>query len=146
VVLGVLGHLAAQYAVLARTVERTTVSHRAWDRTAAELRRLGVRPPCLLTGDYAIPIAFYAGCSSAHTHGDNADTTRAGILRTAERVPVAALVAPGGGPPEFARAWPAHQTAGLRLYVAPTGDRTHEVLGGDDRPVDRAGRGIRKRR
>ncbi|WP_327727226.1 hypothetical protein OG250_08030 [Streptomyces sp. NBC_00487] len=123
VVLGVLGHLAVQYAVLARTVERTTAFHRDWDRIAAELRRLGVRPPCLLTGDYAIPIAYYAGCSSAHTHGNNANTTREGILRTAERVPVAALVAPGGGPPEFARAWPAHRAAGFRLYVAPTGDR-----------------------
>lgn len=120
VVLGLVGHLAAQYTVLARTVERTTASHRDWDRTAAELRRLGVRPPCLLTGDYAIPIAYYAGCASAHTSGNNANTTRAGILRTAERLPVAALVAPGGGPPEFARSWPAHRVAGFRLHVAPT--------------------------
>ncbi|MFD9122679.1 hypothetical protein [Streptomyces bottropensis] len=118
VVAGVLGHLAVQYTVLARTVERTIAFHRDWDRVAAELRRLGVRPPCLLTGDYAIPIAYYAGCSSAHTHGNNANITRAGILRTAERVPVAALVAPGGGPPGFARAWPAHQAAGFRLFVA----------------------------
>lgn len=120
VVLGLLGHLAVQYAVLDRTVERTTAFHRDWDRTAAELRRLGVRPPCLLTGDYAIPIAYYAGCASAHTHGNNANTTRAGILRTAERIPVAALVAPGGGAPEFARAWPAHRVAGFQLHVAPT--------------------------
>ncbi|MGW0842869.1 hypothetical protein ACWD26_22500 [Streptomyces sp. NPDC002787] len=123
VALGLLGHLAVQYAVLARTVERTTAFHRDWDRTAAELRRLGVRPPCLLTGDYAIPIAYYAGCASAHTHGNNANITRDGILRTAERIPVATLVAPGGGPPEYARAWPAHEVAGFRLHVAPTGAR-----------------------
>lgn len=121
VVLGLVGHLAVQYAVLDRTVERTAAWHRDWDRTAAELRRLGVRPPCLLTGDYAIPIAYYAGCASAATHGNNANITRDGILRTAERIPVAALVAPGGGPPEFARTWPAHQVAGFHLYVAPTG-------------------------
>lgn len=121
VVLGVVGHLVVQYAVLARTVERTTASHRDWDRTAAELRRLGVRPPCLLTGGYAIPIAYYAGCASAHTRGNNANITRKGILETAEHIPVAALVAPGGDPPEFARSWPAHQFAGFRLHVAPTG-------------------------
>jgi hypothetical protein len=123
VVLGLVGHLAVQYAVLDRTVERTTAFRRDWDRTAAELRRLGVRPPCLLTGDYAIPIAYYAGCASAHTHGNNANTTRDGILRTAGLIPVAALVAPGGGPPEFARTWPAHQVAGFQLRVAPTGAR-----------------------
>ncbi|WP_200301744.1 hypothetical protein [Streptomyces adelaidensis] len=119
VVLGLVGHLAVQYAVLARVVERTTAFHRDWERTAAELRRLGVRPPCLLTGDYAIPIAYYAGCASAHTHGNNANTTREDILRTAEHIPVAALVAPGGGPPGFARDWPAHRAAGFRLHVAP---------------------------
>ncbi|MEE1831204.1 hypothetical protein [Streptomyces sp. SP17KL33] len=123
VALGLVGHLAVQYAVLERTVTRTTAFHRDWDRVAAELRRLGVRPPCLLTGDYAIPIAYYAGCSSAHTSGNNANITRDGILRTADRMPVAALVAPGGGPPEYARAWPEHRVAGFRLRVAPTGVR-----------------------
>ncbi|MFF9038349.1 hypothetical protein ACF090_23110 [Streptomyces sp. NPDC014892] len=121
--LGLVGHLAVQYAVLERTVTRTTAFHRDWGRVAAELRRLGVRPPCLLTGDYAIPIAYYAGCSSAHTSGNNANITRDGILRTADRMPVAALVAPGGGAPEFARAWPEHRVAGFRLRVAPPGGR-----------------------
>ncbi|MFF6784562.1 hypothetical protein [Streptomyces sp. NPDC012510] len=121
--LGLLGHLAVQYTVLSRTVERTDAFHRDWDRTAAELRNLGVRPPCLLTGDYAIPIAYYAGCASGHTHGNNANITREGILETAERIPVAALVAPGGGPPEYARPWPVHEVAGFRLHVAPTGTR-----------------------
>ncbi|MDX2827459.1 hypothetical protein PV416_41980 [Streptomyces ipomoeae] len=121
VALGLAGHLAVQYTVLAATVERTTATRRDWHRAAAELRRLGVRPPCLLTGDYAIPIAFHIGCASAHTHGNNANTTREGILGTAERIPVAVLVAPDGGPPEFARDWPAHHVAGFRLHVAPMG-------------------------
>ncbi|WP_338895382.1 hypothetical protein WBG99_06420 [Streptomyces sp. TG1A-60] len=120
VVLGLVGHLAVQFVVLTRTVERSTASHRNWDRTAAELRRLGVRPPCLLTGDFSIPIAYYAGCASAHTHGNNANATREGILRTAERIPVAALVAPGGRPPDFALGWPTRQAPGFRLHVAPT--------------------------
>ncbi|GHH80585.1 hypothetical protein [Streptomyces capitiformicae] len=121
VALGLVGHLAVQYVVLSSTVERTTSARRDWDRAAAELRRLGVRPPCLLTGDTAIPIAYYAGCASGNTRGNNANITREGILRTAERVPVATLVAPGGRPPRYARAWPAHRIAGFRVHVAPTG-------------------------
>ncbi|WP_055715424.1 hypothetical protein [Streptomyces torulosus] len=119
VALALVAHLGVQYAVLKRTVERTTAWHRDWDRVAADLRRLGVRPPCLLTGDYAIPIAFYAGCASAAVRGNNANITREGILRTAERVPVATLVSADGTPPAYARSWPAHEVAGFRLHVAP---------------------------
>ncbi len=113
------GHLAAQYSVLSRTVERTTASREKWTRTAAELHRLGVRPPCLLTGHEAIPVGFYARCSSGHTHGNNANTTRAEILGTAERIPVAALTAPGAAPPGYARDWPSHRSGRFDLYVAP---------------------------
>ncbi|WP_443043264.1 hypothetical protein [Streptomyces sp. HM190] len=121
VALALVAHLGVQYSVLTQTVDRTTAARRDWDRVAAGLHRLGVRPPCLLTGDNAIPIGFYAGCSSAAVRGNNANITRAGILRTAERVPVATLVAGDGPPPEYARSWPAHEVAGFRLHVAPTG-------------------------
>ncbi|MEV8068631.1 hypothetical protein AB0P32_21270 [Streptomyces sp. NPDC085995] len=117
---GLATHLAVQYAVLTRTADRTAAAHRDWDRTAAELHRLGVRPPCLLTGDNAIPIAFYTGCASAATEGHNANTTRAAIEETARRQPVAALVTAHGSPPGYARAWPVHPFGDLRLYVAPT--------------------------
>ncbi|MCX4911038.1 hypothetical protein [Streptomyces sp. NBC_00878] len=120
VTLGLAGHLAVQYAVLDRAVDRTTASHRDWARTAAELRRLGVRPPCLLTGHLAIPIAFYAGCRSVQTDGHNANTTPADILGAAQRLPVAALTTPKGQPPAFARTWEQHQVGGLRLHVAPS--------------------------
>ena len=120
VTLGLAGHLAVQYAVLERAVDRTTASHRAWARTAAELHRLGVRPPCLLTGHLAIPIAFYAGCRSVQTQGHNTNTTAAEIERAAQRLPVAALTTPTGRPPAFARTWEQHHAGGLRLHVSPT--------------------------
>jgi hypothetical protein len=120
VVLAVAAHLAVQYAVLAHTVSRTTAAHREWDRTAAELHRLGVRPPCLLTGDNALPIAFYTGCRSAATTGPNANATAAGIAEAARRMPAAALVAGHGSPPAYARAWAVHRFGDLRLYVAPS--------------------------
>jgi hypothetical protein len=120
VALGLTGHLAAQFAVLTHTVNRTHAAREDWAHTAAELHRLGVRPPCRLTGHLAIPIAFYAGCSSAHTHGNNANTTRAELLRTARRIPFAVLTRPGAPPPGYARTWDAHRYDPVDLYVAPS--------------------------
>ncbi|MER6028904.1 hypothetical protein [Streptomyces sp. NPDC001851] len=114
--LGLAVHLAVQLAVLTHTVDTTTAQHRGWSRTAAALHRLGVRPPCLLTGNEAIPIAFYAGCASAATSGHNANATEHGIAGTALRIPVAVLVPAGSGPPGYARDWPTQPFDGGRLY------------------------------
>ncbi|MFC3574802.1 hypothetical protein ACFOZ0_16250 [Streptomyces yaanensis] len=119
VALGLAGHLAVQFVVLHHTVDRSAADRRAWSRTAAELHRLGVRPPCLLTGNESLPIAFYAGCSSAATSGPNTNSTPAGITRTAQRMPAAYLGTPTGRPPSYAREWTPHSFAGVRLYVAP---------------------------
>lgn len=119
IALGLAGHLAVQYAVLDRTVDRTTADRRAWARSAAELHRLGVRPPCLLTGHEAIPVAYYTGCSSGAIRGHNVNTTTADILRTARSVPVGALTAPGGQPPRYARDWQLHRLDGLEVRIAP---------------------------
>ncbi|MEU1177077.1 hypothetical protein ABZ464_05420 [Streptomyces sp. NPDC005820] len=102
------------------TVRRTTAAHREWASVAAGLHRLRVRPPCPVTGVNDVPIAYYAGCSSAATIGHDANTTPAGIRRTARRLPTATLVAPGGGPPGYASAWTEHRVAGLRVYQAPS--------------------------
>ncbi|MFI5821964.1 hypothetical protein ACIA8I_23140 [Streptomyces rishiriensis] len=117
--LALVGHLAVQFAVLEHTVRRTTAAHREWAAVAAGLHRLGVRPPCLVTGGDYVPIAYYAGCASAATGGHDANTTAADIRRTARRLPVATLVAPGGSPPGYALSWTPHEVAGLRVYVAP---------------------------
>ncbi|MFF4255851.1 hypothetical protein ACFY1L_32040 [Streptomyces sp. NPDC001663] len=119
VALGLAGHAAIQYAVLEHTVDGSLANRHAWTRTAAELHRLGVRPPCLLTGHEAIPIAYYTGCASADTSGNNANTTPAAVLRTARRIPVAAVTEPGGSPPAYARDWTAHRVGSMHLYVAP---------------------------
>ncbi|MFC5955196.1 hypothetical protein ACFP51_12065 [Streptomyces pratens] len=120
VALALAGHLAVQLAVLMHTVERNTDSRRDWARTAGELHRLGVRPPCLITGHEAIPVAYYTGCSSGETGGNNENTTVAEILNTADRVPVAALTGHGGTPPGYARAWPTHTIGDLQVRIVPT--------------------------
>ncbi|OUD02637.1 hypothetical protein [Streptomyces swartbergensis] len=124
VAFGLAGHLAVQIAVLERTVARNTESRRDWDRTAGALHRLGVRPPCLLTGHEALPIGYYAGCSSGATAGHNENTTPAAILRTAQRLPVAHLAPAGGTPPRYARAWPVHRISDLDVRVAPPPQRS----------------------
>ncbi|KJK40493.1 membrane protein [Streptomyces variegatus] len=119
VALCLAGHLAAQLAVLHGAVSRNTESRRDWGRTADALHRLGVRPPCLLTGHEAIPIGYYTGCSSGATSGNNENITVAGILRTADRLPVAHLAPAGGAPPRYARSWPVHRISDLDVRVAP---------------------------
>jgi hypothetical protein len=124
VALGLAGHLAAQIAVLDGAVSRNTESRRDWDRTAGALHRLGVRPPCLLTGHEAIPIGYYTGCSSGATSGHNENTTVADILRTADRLPVAHITPAGGIPPRYARTWPVHRISDLDIRVAPPAQRS----------------------
>ncbi|GAA3116104.1 hypothetical protein ACFQ0X_40820 [Streptomyces rectiviolaceus] len=119
VAFGLAGHLAVQYAVLEDAVSRSTAGREGWARTASELHRIGVRPPCVLTGHEALPIAFYAGCSSAQTQGHNASTTRADLLRTARQTPTATLVAAEDRPPGHARGWPSHRFGDLRIHVGP---------------------------
>ncbi|MEH0423080.1 hypothetical protein [Streptomyces sp. B21-083] len=123
VTLGLAGHLAIQYVVLERTVHRTTAAHHGWARTAADLHRLGVRPPCLLTGYEAVPIAFYAGCSSVATGGHNANTTASAIRQAARRQPVAVLATPDGRPPAYAHGWARHQAGGVPVFVGPSAAR-----------------------
>ncbi|MFF9179822.1 hypothetical protein [Streptomyces misionensis] len=104
-VLALALHLGAQLSVLTHTVRGTTAAHRVWSRTAATLHRVGVRAPCLVTGDEALPIAFYAGCASAATSGPNANSTTDAIARAARRIPAATLVPEGARPPAYARDW-----------------------------------------
>ncbi|MFF1279859.1 hypothetical protein [Streptomyces sp. NPDC058299] len=120
---GLAAHLAVQLAVLVHTAGNTAAAHRAWSRTAAELHRRGVRPPCLVTGEEALPVAYQAGCSSAATTGPNANATGDGIARTARRTPVATLVPAGASPPGYARAWTSVPLGGVRLYYVVPGPR-----------------------
>jgi hypothetical protein len=119
VALGLVGHLGVQFAVLHHTVHGTTVSHEDWADTATQLHRLGVKPPCMLTGYEDVPIAFYAGCSSVDTVGHNANTTVDAMVRAGQRIPVGVLIKPGDKPPAYARTWEAHLVGRLMVYVAP---------------------------
>jgi hypothetical protein len=60
-----LAQLAVQHVVLAHQVGEKAGFFAGYQRIAADLHRLGVRPPCLVKGEQDIPVAFYAGCASA---------------------------------------------------------------------------------
>ncbi|MFF0083095.1 hypothetical protein ACFYR1_25725 [Streptomyces canus] len=112
-------HLAVQFVVLEHTVHGSAASRDNWSRTASALHTLGVRPPCLLSGYEAVPIAFYAGCGSAQTDGHDTSTTAAALARTAHRTAVAVLAQPGDRPPAYARTWSIERAGVLHAYVAP---------------------------
>ncbi|MGC0335177.1 hypothetical protein [Streptomyces sp. SLBN-8D4] len=112
-------HLAVQYVVLEHTL-RSSAAHRDnWSRTASALHALGVRPPCLLSGYEAVPIAFYAGCGSAQTDGHDTSTTAAALARAAHRTSLAVLARTGDRPPAYARTWSVERAGVLHAYVAP---------------------------
>ncbi|MFG1808046.1 hypothetical protein [Streptomyces sp. NPDC049040] len=124
VALALCGHLAVQGGVLLAAVDNNRQARQRYDAMAAGLRANGVRPPCVLSGDSAIPLAFYAGCASRQTAGADLSITADGLLAAARERPVAVIVAPGAQPPAFARHWrsaalaaPAG-SAGYRAYFA----------------------------
>ncbi|MEW2164582.1 hypothetical protein AB0912_16545 [Streptomyces sp. NPDC007084] len=123
VALGLAAHLAVQFAVLQTVVRRTTDAHRGWAATAAELHRLGVRPPCRLTGHQAIPIAFYARCSALAASGHNANASARDLARAARSLPFAVVTKPGNRPPAYARDWAQHRAGNLNVWVAPSAPR-----------------------
>ncbi|MEW1773688.1 hypothetical protein [Streptomyces sp. NPDC086777] len=119
VAVGLAGHLAVQYVVLEHTVHSSAVSRADWARTAAALRTRGVRPPCLLSGYDAVPVAYSAGCGSAQTAGHDASTTVVELKRAAHGTAFAVLARPGSRPPAYARTWTAERVGALRAYLAP---------------------------
>ncbi|MFC9116468.1 hypothetical protein ACFTWN_24415 [Streptomyces sp. NPDC057092] len=119
VALGLAGHLVVQLTVLVHTVDRSTAGREDWARTADGLHRLGVDPPCLITGHESIPIGYYTGCSSGATTGNNENITVAGILSTAKERPVAEITRTGSLPPRYARSWPVHRVEDYDIRIAP---------------------------
>jgi hypothetical protein len=116
-----------QYTVLARVVHSNRVSRGSYEAVAARLHRAGVRPPCVLSGSGAVPVAYYTGCASRETGGPDGSITPAALVARARTEPVAVLVPARQPPPAYARAW--HPVplpgslalSGYRAYVAVPG-------------------------
>ncbi|WP_107060368.1 hypothetical protein [Streptomyces sp. NRRL F-5123] len=121
VALALCGHLAVQGGVLLAAVGNNRQAREHYEALAESLHANGVRPPCLLSGDSAVPLAFYAGCASRQTAGSDRSITVAGLLAAAGHRPVAVLVAAGDRAPAFARQW---RSAAL---AAPSGSAAYRA-------------------
>ncbi|MCB5907439.1 hypothetical protein [Streptomyces pinistramenti] len=99
------GHLGVQFQVLSRVASGGRSTGRAYTQAASALHRLGLRAPCTLSGEHAVPLAYYTGCASRQTDGHDMSSTPAGLAAVARRMPVAVIAPAGGRPPPFARAW-----------------------------------------
>ncbi|MFI9202339.1 hypothetical protein [Streptomyces sp. NPDC053048] len=126
--LALLGHFAVQYMVLDRVVARSGATHAALDRVVAELRRQGVRPPCVVVGTEAVRLAYRAGCASRQTSGHDGSITPPELLETARRQPVAVVTDGGRAAPSYARGWRAEPLPRLpgtsgdcRVFLSPAG-------------------------
>jgi hypothetical protein len=104
VVCGLALQLTAQHVVLDHEVRGTIVFHRDYARIAADLARLGLRPPCLIKGEQYIPIAYLAGCASAGQPATFGHPGRVAVLEYA-----------GVQPPGFAAGWHRHDLPGTRV-------------------------------
>ncbi|MEU9981817.1 hypothetical protein [Streptomyces sp. NPDC050856] len=121
----VAGHLAVQYRVLESVADRVRRDTVDLGRVAAALRAQGVRPPCVVSGEDAIRVAYRAGCASRQPSGHDGSITPGALTATGLRRPVAVLVSDLGGVPAYARRWRVrplpdlgHRT-GLRAHLSP---------------------------
>ncbi len=106
VLIGVIlvAQAVVQQAVLSHEVAGTARFHAEYARVAADLRRLGIAPPCLLNGAQRIPVAFYAGCASTPDSAGARPPAARSPFRVA-RGRFAVLEWPHERPPAFARGW-----------------------------------------
>ncbi|WP_346125020.1 hypothetical protein [Micromonospora coerulea] len=104
VALGFAGHLAIQAGILHHVVAEQVRSRGDWTRLVQTLRSHGVRPPCVISGHEAIPIAYYAGCRALEDRGYNRNASTA-QLRQAAATGRFALLVKGSAPPDWARDW-----------------------------------------
>ncbi|MDT3399924.1 hypothetical protein RKE29_25385 [Streptomyces sp. B1866] len=128
--------LGSQLAVTRWAAAQSETTSGRYAAAARGLHRLGLRPPCLVTGYRALPVAYHAGCASAQVAGNNRSTTVPALLRRSRREPTALLTRHGGArPPAYARAWTPHRlpgtgwTAYLPPRPAPEREIRHKVSG-----------------
>ncbi len=96
--------IASQLIVLDRQVTGTVTFHDEYAAAAADLRKLGVTPPCLVNGSQRIPIAFYAGCAST-PDSLGASPPAAGLTSQGGTTRFAVLEWTHQQPPAYAKNW-----------------------------------------
>ncbi|MFD3538384.1 hypothetical protein ACFWUQ_02640 [Streptomyces sp. NPDC058662] len=129
-------HLAVQLSIAHAVADRSRTDRGAFTAVASELRRLGLRPPCVLSGTEAVRAAFATGCTVRQVYGGHDGSITAPALTSLARTrPTALLLSADQPPPPWARHWRPHPLPGLpnlpryRAYLAPS-DPQHAAQGG----------------
>ncbi|MEU8706349.1 hypothetical protein [Streptomyces sp. NPDC048565] len=94
--LALAAHLTVQLSVLSHVIRTSQGTSTEFAAVAGQLNRLGLRSPCVVSGENAVPIAYYAGCASRQTAGHDASITPEALRALARRVPTAVLTAGDG--------------------------------------------------
>jgi hypothetical protein len=89
----VVTQVVSQHVILDRAVRTAAGGTGDYTRIAADLRAHGVRPPCLITGRLATPVAYQALCASGQIPGTTG-TPRSRRLAELEQLTLDALVSP----------------------------------------------------
>ena len=113
VTVGFTGHLAIQAGILHHVVSEQSRRSADWTRMAQTLRSHGVRSPCVISGDEAIPIAYYTGCRALEDQGNNRNASTAQLRQAAANGSFALLVK-DSAPPDWARDWQRIRVRDLR--------------------------------
>ncbi|MEV0218277.1 hypothetical protein [Streptomyces sp. NPDC050704] len=127
-----VAHLGVQYRLLDGVTDRVRANTADYTRIAAGLRAQGVRPPCVITGDDAIRVAFRTGCASRQSGGHDISITPAALATVALRQPLAVLRSGDQRPPAYARFWHIHPLPDLngrtayRAYLSPTASEARQ--------------------
>jgi hypothetical protein len=120
VAVALCGHLAVQLGVLHGATRNNRLLSAKYAAVAARLHAHGVRPPCVVSGDNAVPVAYYAGCASRQTAGPDQSIDARGLSALARHEPAAILIPTGHPAPAFATSWPC---VPLPLSPEPGGER-----------------------
>lgn len=124
-VIALLGHEALQLSILHKMQRGTVRSQGEIERISQTLRAAGVRPPCVVSGEEAVRVAYRIGCASRQPDGHDASIAPAGLTRLGARRPAAVVLAAGGAVPAYARGWrpvrlpPTPGLKRLDAYVSP---------------------------
>ncbi|WP_251413242.1 hypothetical protein [Streptomyces meridianus] len=123
-------HVAAQYGVLQDVAARARAAGRGQERVTAALETAGLQPPCTVSGEHAVQVAWGLGCASRQVAGHDESITPAGLLAAAAQRPVAFLVAGSRPVPDYVRQWRTVRLPNVwglrdyRAYVSPSAGGT----------------------
>jgi hypothetical protein len=105
VCLAVMAQVLIQQVVLHHQVAEKAAYFGDYQRIAADLHKLGVRPPsCLVKGSQYIPIAWYTGCASAGPVPTSSSRAQSVVFLRYRREAL----------PRYARGWQPHFLTGVR--------------------------------